>query len=63
MLKIESSNSIDRQLLNMAARFDPGSGHMGFVVNKTTLGQVFSGCLGSLAKYCNHCSTLFIIHE
>jgi hypothetical protein len=63
MLKIKSSNSIDRRLPTMAVRFEPGSGHVGFVVDNAALGQVFSEYVGSLANYCTDCSTMIINHH
>jgi hypothetical protein len=43
--------------------FDPRSGHVGFVVNKVTLGQVSYKYLGfPLHNYHSDCSTLVIYH-
>jgi hypothetical protein len=34
--------------------FDPGSGHVGFVVNKVALGQVFSAYFGLPCQFAFH---------
>jgi hypothetical protein len=43
--------------------FQPGSGHLGFLVDKVALGHVFSKYFGSPANYSNDCSTLIIVHH
>jgi hypothetical protein len=36
------AQAVSRRLLTAETRFDPGSVHVGFVVDKVALGQVFS---------------------
>jgi hypothetical protein len=44
--------------------FDPGSGHVGFVVDKVALGQVFSEYFGSPANlHSTNCSTITFIYH
>jgi hypothetical protein len=44
--------------------FEPGSGHLGFVVDKVALGQVFSEYFGFPANlHSTNCSTITIIYH
>jgi hypothetical protein len=43
--------------------FEHGPGHVGFVVDKSPLGQAFSKYFGFLANQSTDCSTLVIIHH
>jgi hypothetical protein len=40
------AQAVSRWLPTAAARFDPRSGHVGFVADKVALGQVFSEYFG-----------------
>jgi hypothetical protein len=42
--------------------FDPGSDHVGFVVHKAALGQVYLEYFGSLPNHSTGCPTLIIYH-
>jgi hypothetical protein len=45
-------------------RFEPESGHVGFVVDTVALGQVFSEYFGSPANlHSTNCSTITIIYH
>jgi hypothetical protein len=44
-------------------KFEPGSGHVGFVVGKVSLGRFSSSTSVSLAKLSTNCSTLIINHH
>jgi Zn-dependent M28 family amino/carboxypeptidase len=57
------AEAVSHRLPTAAAGFEPGSDHVGFVVDKVALGQVFSDYLVSRANsHSTDCSTLIIYH-
>jgi hypothetical protein len=58
------AQAVSRWLPTAAAWVRAQSGHVGFVVEKVALGQVFSKYFGSPAgSYSTECSTLIIIYH
>jgi hypothetical protein len=57
------AQAVSRQLLTARAGFEPGSGHVGLVVDKVPLGQVFSAyfCFPLANLHSTDCSTIIII--
>jgi hypothetical protein len=57
-LVLPQSKAITHQLSTATSRFNPRSGHVKFVVDKSARGQVYSEHFFSLAIHSNACSEL-----